>query len=57
MNYRSFVRMDMAGKHDIYFISDQPSFKHHPHGLSFHEVVFITIVPWRMHENNQPWRF
>lgn len=55
--YRAFISMDMTSKHNINLVLNKPGLKHNSHGLPFHVMVCVTIVPWRMHKNNQPWCF
>lgn len=55
MTYRAFIGMNMARKHNINFIFNKPWFIHNPHGFTFHVVIIVAIIPWRVHYNNQPW--
>ena len=55
--YRALVGMNMAGKHKIDFVFNKPGLKHHSHAFSFHEMVIVTVVPWRVKKNNEPWSF
>lgn len=46
--------MDMASKDDINFVMDKPTLKDRSHTFTLHEVCFVTVVYWDMHENNEP---
>lgn len=52
MAYRSLVGMNMAGKDKIDLVLNKPGFKHHPHAFSFHVMVIVTVIPWRVEKNN-----
>ena len=53
--YGSFIGMNMTSKHNINLVLHKPWLKHYPHGFSFHVVIFVAIIPRRMHKNDQPW--
>lgn len=57
MAYGALISMNVTSKNKVDFILHEPWFEHDSHGLTLHEVITVTVVPWRMHENNQPWCF
>lgn len=56
ITYRSFIGVDMTGKDNIDLVLNEPRLEHHSHGLSFHVVVLVAVIPRRMHQNYKPWR-
>lgn len=55
--YSSFICVNMSSKHNINFVAYKPRLKHDPHGLPFHVMIIVTVIPWGMYKNNQPWGF
>ena len=47
--------MDMTSKYYINFVLYKCFFVNYSHGFSFHIMISVTVVPWWMHYNNQPW--
>lgn len=54
--YGSFICMHMTGKHNVNLVLNKPRLKNYSHGFSFHVVVIVAIIPWSVHENDQPRR-
>ena len=55
--YCPLIGMHMSCKYEINFVLDEPRLIHHPHGFTFHVVIVVAIVPWSVHEDDQPWCF
>lgn len=53
--HRSFITMNMTSKDNVNLVLDKPWLKHDSHGFSFHVMVIVAVIPWRMKKNNQPW--
>jgi hypothetical protein len=54
--YRAFVGVHVAGEHEVDLVLDEPRLVHHPHGLAFHVVVVVAVVPGGVHQHDQPRR-
>ena len=46
----------MPCKHEIDFVLHEPRLVHHSHAFTFHVMVVVAVVPWGVHQNDQPWR-
>ena len=55
--YRSFIGVNMTSEHHVNAVLHEPWLEHYSHGLAFHVMIVVAIIPRRMHKNNQPWRF
>lgn len=52
--HRSFICVHVTCKHHIDFVLHKPRLEHDSHGLAFHVVIIVAVVPGRVHEDNQP---
>ena len=48
--------MHVAGEDEIDLVLDEPGLEHDPHGLPFHEVVAVAVIPRRVQEHDKPRR-